>query len=158
MITKPKLLFADEPVSALDPYTRSRILGLFRQKQKERMSIVLISHDLEIVRLMSSVTVVMYKGNVVEFGPSEEIYERPIHPYSELLMSAVLTTDPETERGRRTKPSPATATEYGSSVCPYYPRCPIRKDTCRASQPRLAEISSGHWVACIERKKGREGK
>lgn len=158
LITEPKLLFADEPVSALDPYTRSRILGLFRQKQKERMAIVLISHDLEIVRLMSSVTVVMYKGNVVEFGPSEEIYERPIHPYSELLMSAVLTIDPETERGRREKPTPATATEHGSSVCPYYPRCPIRKDTCRASQPRLAEINSGHWVACIEREKGHEGR
>ncbi len=149
LITKPKLLFADEPVSAVDSYTCSRILGLFRQKQKERMALVLISHDLEIVRLMSSVTVVMYKGKVVEFGPSEEIYKRPIHPYTDLLMSAVLTTDPETERSRRTKPAVAKEMERESSICPFYPYCPIRKDQCRTNQPQLAEIKSGHWVACI---------
>jgi peptide/nickel transport system ATP-binding protein len=149
LITKPKLLFADEPVSAVDSYTRSRILGLFRQKQKEQMALVLISHDLEIVRLMSSVTVVMYKGKVVEFGPSEEIYKRPIHPYTELLMSAVLTTDPEIERGRRTKPSATREMEQTPSMCPFYPYCPIRKDLCRTNQPQLAEVKSGHWVACI---------
>jgi peptide/nickel transport system ATP-binding protein len=150
LITKPKLLFADEPVSAVDSYTRSRILGLFRQKQKEQMALVLISHDLEIVRLMSSVTVVMYKGKVVEFGPSEEIYKRPIHPYTELLMSAVLTTDPEIERGRRTKPSATREMEQTPSMCPFYPYCPIRKDLCRTNQPQLAEVKSGHWVACID--------
>lgn len=149
LITKPKLLFADEPVSAVDSYTRSRILGLFRQKQKEQMALVLISHDLEIVRLMSSVTVVMYKGKVVEFGPSEEIYKRPIHPYTELLMSAVLTTDPEIERGRRTKPSATREMEQTPSMCPFYPYCPTRKDLCRTNQPQLAEVKSGHWVACI---------
>ena len=150
LVTKPKLLFADEPVSAVDSYTRSKILGLFRQKQKERMALVLISHDLEIVRLMSSVTVVMYKGKVVEFGPSEEIYKRPIHPYTELLMSAVLTTDPEIERGRRTKPSVAKEMEQASSMCPFYPCCPVRKDLCRTNQPQLAEVKPGHWVACID--------
>jgi oligopeptide/dipeptide ABC transporter ATP-binding protein len=114
------------------------------------MALVLISHDLEIVRLMSSVTVVMYKGKVVEFGPSEEIYKRPIHPYTELLMSAVLTTDPEIERGRRTKPSATREMEQTPSMCPFYPYCPIRKDLCRTNQPQLAEVKSGHWVACID--------
>ncbi len=148
LITKPHLLFADEPVSAVDTYTRSRILGLFREKQKERMALVLISHDLEIVRLMSSVTMVIYRGKVVEFGPSEEIYNHPVHPYTELLMSAVLTTDPEIERSRRTKPSVAKEMGHSSSMCQFYPYCPIRKDRCRTIQPQLTEIKPGHWVAC----------
>jgi len=151
LILKPKLLFADEPVSALDPYTRSRILGLFRHRQKEQMALVLISHDLEIVRLMSSVTLVMYKGTVVEFGPSEEVYASPIHPYTSDLMSAVLTTDPEIERSRRAKPSPARATGQTSLACPFYPRCPTRKDPCRTAHAELKEIKPGHWAACLEK-------
>ncbi len=150
LITKPKLLFADEPVSAVDTYTCSRILGLLRQKQKEQMALVLISHDLEIIRLMSTITVVMYKGKIVELGPSEEVYNCPLHPYTELLMSAVLTTDPAIERRRYKKPSPVPDVNWNTLMCPFYPYCPIKKDYCRLNLPQLREIKSGHWVACTE--------
>ncbi len=149
LITNPDLLFADEPVSALDPFIRSKILGLFRQKMEQGMAIVLISHDLEIVKLMSDTTIVMYKGRVVESGPSDDVYERPYHPYTKELMSAVLTTDPETERNRRINLSPPTGMwQEKLSGCLYYSKCSIKKDECKVNVPPLIEISHRRWVAC----------
>ena len=163
LITKPDLLFADEPVSALDPFVRAGILGLFRHKmEKKGMALVLISHDLEIVRLMSSTTVVMYKGRVVEAGPSEEVHERPSHPYTKKLMDAVLTIDPGIEQKRRARHSFQTGNKDGRepSGCPYYPECSLRKEECRVSEPPLIQTGPGRWVACIEarREGNRQGK
>ncbi|MCF8144791.1 MAG: ATP-binding cassette domain-containing protein [Deltaproteobacteria bacterium] len=150
LLLNPALLFADEPVSAVDPHIRSRILGLFRNRQKQGMALVMISHDLEIVSIMSSYLLVMYRGNVVECGPSEKVYDHPAHPYTKTLISSLLTTDPEQERARRSKPSLFSDMEKKPLLgCPYYAYCNTKKDICENEEPTLKEFNKGHWSACF---------
>ena len=150
LLLTPALLFADEPVSAVDPHVRSRILGLFRNRQKQGMALVMISHDLEIVAIMSSHLLVMYRGNVVECGPSEKVYDHPAHPYTKTLISSLLTTDPEQERARRSKPERFVGMEKEPlSGCPYYAYCNTQKDICENEEPTLKEFNRGHWSACF---------
>lgn len=150
LLLKPVLLFADEPVSAVDPHTRSRILGLFRHKQKQGMALVMISHDLEIISVMSSVILVMYRGKIVECGPSEKVYNHPAHPYTKALISSLLTTDPLKERARRSTPERFSGMEkVPLSGCPYYAYCNTKKDMCGREKPTLKEFSRGHRSACF---------
>ncbi len=150
LLLNPALLFADEPVSAVDPHIRSRILGLFRNRQKQGMALVMISHDLEIVTMMSSYLLVMYRGSVVECGPSEKVSDHPAHPYTKTLISSLLTTDPDQERARRSKPSLLSTMEKEPLLgCPYYAFCSIKKDICENEEPTLKEFNKGHWSACF---------
>jgi oligopeptide/dipeptide ABC transporter ATP-binding protein len=148
---RPELIAADEVLSALDLSIRGQMLELFRQL-KERLSLtyLFISHDLGVVRQISDRVAVMYLGRVVELATTPELYSHPKHPYTHALLAAVPIADPVVERSRQyaslpgEPPSPARP----PSGCAFHPRCPRATERCRTENPQLAELTSGHCVAC----------
>lgn len=148
---RPELIVADEPVSALDVSVRAQIINLFQDLQQELgLSILLIAHDLAVVRHVSHRIAIMYAGQIVESGSREDIYERPLHPYTRSLLAAV----PEPERGATGRPAFAVAAGEPPSPmsppsgCRYHPRCPLAVERCRLAAPPLDERDPGHAVAC----------
>jgi oligopeptide/dipeptide ABC transporter ATP-binding protein len=145
----PKLIVADEAVSALDVSIQSQILNLMVDLKKEfNLSYIFISHNLAVVRHISDRVGVMYLGHLVEIGPKTSLYQTPLHPYTEALLSAA----PEPKRtGRRERiilqgdvPSPANPPKG----CPFHTRCPKVMDECRIQRPELREVHKEHFVAC----------
>jgi oligopeptide/dipeptide ABC transporter ATP-binding protein len=150
LATNPKIVIADEPVSALDVSVQAQVVNLLQDLQEEfGLSYLFIAHDLSVVRHISDRIFVMYLGHIVEAGPSELIYQQPLHPYSRLLLSAVPRPDPERRRARGAKiekdelPSPLNK----PSGCPFRTRCPIARPDCADAVPPL-EFRDGRWVAC----------
>ena len=146
---QPKLLICDEPVSSLDVSVQAQILNLLRDLQQQfELTYLFISHNIAVTALMSQRIGVMYLGQLVEIGPSYNIVNLPLHPYTAALISAV--PDPETgKRVRRNAlegevPSPI----YRPTGCPFHPRCPVVQDRCRSELPKLRELAQGHLVAC----------
>ncbi|MBN1142299.1 MAG: ABC transporter ATP-binding protein [Deltaproteobacteria bacterium] len=149
LAVQPELIIADEPLSALDVSIQAQIVNLFQDIQKEfGLTYLFISHDLAVVEHISDRVAVMYLGRIVELAPSEELYRRPLHPYSEALLNAVPVPDPEERRQR-----PLLAGEIPSPLapppgCPFHPRCRYAQDCCRFDRPALEEKSPGHFAAC----------
>lgn len=146
---KPQLVVADEPVSALDVSVRSQILNLLQKIKREfGLTYLLIAHDLSVVRYLSDSMGVMYLGKVMERGSSEEIFENPLHPYTQALLAAIPLADPSLKRERvKLKgelPSP-TSPPHG---CRFHTRCPWAQDRCAREEPELLRRGSGHYVAC----------
>ncbi len=147
-----ELLVADEPTAALDVSIQAQILNLLMDIQRERgMAMLLISHNLLVVRHMSLSLGVMYGGRIIETGRSEDIYRRPKHPYSIALLSAIPVANPRRERQRqRVKvsgeaPDPARL----PAGCPFHPRCWLAVDRCRTERPELRQVGApGQQVAC----------
>ena len=141
--TNPKLVICDEPVSSLDVSIQSQILNLLIDLQKEfGLSYLFIAHNLAVVFYMSDYVAVMYTGRIVEYGKSKELYENPLHPYTNLLMSVV----PEIGKGKKVYEKPPQG-EVPSLVrlppgCPFYSRCPKRMDICKTELPLLKEAPS----------------
>jgi oligopeptide transport system ATP-binding protein len=145
----PKLVIADEPVSALDVSVQAQILNLMMELQVSYgLTYLLISHDLRVVEHMCDRVCVMYLGRIVEMAPSESLYTGPCHPYTQALLAAV----PEPDPGRTTPPLYARGDPLSSPAphprCCFYPRCPQRMDTCSHRPPSLREKRPGHFVAC----------
>lgn len=146
----PELLICDEPVSALDVSIQAQVLNLFAELQKELgLTYVFISHDLSVVRHISDRIVIMYLGQVVELCDAESLYESPLHPYTQALLSAI---PPDSPFEKRTPikmegdiPSPIGKLQG----CPLAPRCPHCTERCRAERPALKEYKKGHQVACF---------
>lgn len=145
----PRLIVADEPTSALDVSVQAQIVNLSLEIQdKLGLSYLFISHDLGLVRHFSKQIVLMYVGRVVEYGPSEPLFARPRHPYTEALLSNVPTTRPELV-GRKIilKGDPADPINPPPG-CPFHPRCLYAEDVCAHSEPPLEEVEPGHLAAC----------
>ncbi len=149
LITHPSFVVADEPVSALDVSIQAQILNLMMELQQEmELSLIFISHDLNVVRHISNRVGVMYLGSLMETGITEEVYRHPAHPYTQALLSAVPSHDPA-HKSRHIVlegdvPNPASP----PSGCPFHTRCAYCTDECRQSKPELREIAPGHYAAC----------
>jgi oligopeptide transport system ATP-binding protein len=147
---QPKLLVLDEPVSALDVSVQAQVVNLLQDLQERLgLSYLFIAHGLQVVAHISHRVAVMYMGKVVEEGPSEVLFSRPLHPYTKALLEAVPEPDPSAPA-----PPPALKGEPLSAVtpppgCRFAPRCPLAQERCRAEIPPLRELAPGHKAACL---------
>ncbi len=149
---EPKVIIADEPVSALDVSIQAQILNLLGQLcRKMNLSLIFIAHDLSVVKHISDRVAVMYLGKIVELGPAVDVIERPLHPYTRALVSAIPRPDPDRERSRQRlvlpgdPPSPIDP----PVGCPFHTRCPYALEKCKAIVPPLIPADAGRTVACI---------
>ena len=147
----PDFIVCDEPVSALDVSIQAQVVNMFDELQdKMGLSYLFIAHDLLVVRHISHRIAVMYLGKIVEMADAADIYERPLHPYSKALISAVPIPDPKIARANQRIPlggdipSPLNA----PSGCPFRTRCPYATEQCAEEMPEFKEVSRGHFVAC----------
>ncbi|MCQ2981209.1 MAG: ATP-binding cassette domain-containing protein [Treponemataceae bacterium] len=151
---KPKLILADEPVSALDVSIQAQILNLFKEVQKEMgLTYLFIAHDLAVIQYISDRIAVMYLGKIVEIANYEDLYKNPMHPYTQALLSAAPIPDPEIEaqRQRIILPGDVPSPTVQRPGCAFYDRCPKHMDCCKTSLPKLeehAEAGKDHQVAC----------
>lgn len=150
---RPEFIVLDEPTSALDVSVQANILNTLKDLQQEfGFTYLFISHDLGVVKYMSHRMGVMYLGKLVEVGPAERIFENPLHPYTQFLLSAIPVPDPELARELKAKrqkitgepPSPINP----PSGCRFHPRCPYVKEICKKEEPPLVEVEQDHYVAC----------
>jgi peptide/nickel transport system ATP-binding protein/oligopeptide transport system ATP-binding protein len=150
IVLKPRILVADEPVSALDVSIRTQILNLLKEMKNElQLSMLFLSHDLGVVRFIADRVAVMYLGRIVEIGPVEDIFTRPSHPYTRVLLSSAPSVR-QTEQNKFAvevigePPNPADP----PSGCHFRTRCPFAFEKCVTVQPQLVELRSGHQAAC----------
>jgi oligopeptide/dipeptide ABC transporter ATP-binding protein len=151
LAVNPRLILLDEPVSALDVSIQAQVINLLDDLQEEfHLSYVFVAHDLSVVRHVSDRIVVMYLGKVMEVSPSEELYTKPIHPYTSALLSAIPIPDPNENRARERTvlggepPNPINP----PSGCRFHTRCPRATEICRRVEPQLSEYARGHLAAC----------
>ncbi len=149
---QPRIIIADEPVSALDVSIQAQILNLLAELgRKMNLSLIFIAHDLSVVKHISDRIAVMYLGKIVELGPAADVIERPQHPYTRALVSAIPTPNPDTERARQRivlpgdPPSPINP----PAGCNFHPRCPHAQEKCKATEPPLIPGEPGRTVACV---------
>jgi len=148
---EPRLIVLDEPVSALDVSVQAQIINLLDDLQDDfKLTYLFVAHDLSVVRHVSDRIAVMYLGKLMELSPSEELYVKPIHPYTTALLSAIPIPDPEENRRRERivvsgePPNPIDP----PSGCVFHPRCPRSTDVCREIEPPLVRYPNGHLAAC----------
>jgi len=150
LILKPEFLVLDEPTSALDVSVQAQILNMLKDLQKKHnLTYLFISHDLGVVRYMSDYIAVMYVGKIVELGPAEEVFEKPLHPYTKMLLDSIPIPNPAIARSRKRHvvgepPSPMNP----PPGCRFHPRCPRATRECKERVPELVEVEKNHWVAC----------
>ncbi len=152
LAVQPKVIVLDEPVSALDVSIQAQVVNLLDDLQQEQgLSYLFVAHDLAVVRHVSDRIAVMYLGQIVELAAADEVYGRPLHPYTAALLAAIPSTDPARRRGRH-RPAVAPG-EPGNPIspppgCRFHPRCGRATDVCRTTQPPLVAYSGGHLAAC----------
>ncbi len=153
LATHPRFVVADEPISALDVSIRAQVVNLMRDlKDRLGLTYLFIAHDLAMVRHMSDHVAVMYLGRIVEMAGCDDLFERPLHPYTKALLSAIPTPDPEVEQGRIriVLPGDVPSPVNPPSGCRFRTRCPMAEPRCSTEDPPLREAGAGqaHWVAC----------
>ena len=151
LAVNPKLILLDEPVSALDVSIQAQVINLLDELQDElKLSYVFVAHDLSVVRHVSDRIVVMYLGKIMEVSPAEELYAKPIHPYTSALLGAIPIPDPNENRTRSRlvisgePPNPINP----PSGCRFHTRCPRATEICRTVEPQLTRYAGGHLAAC----------
>ncbi len=149
LILEPKLVVCDEPVSALDVSIQSQVLNLLAEVKKEmNITYVFISHNMSVVRYISDRVGVMYLGHLVELAETEELYNNPLHPYTQALLSTVPEPDPHVKREQIMLKGDIPSPLNPPSGCIFHNRCPYNEPICQDQMPPLVEIKPGHFVAC----------
>jgi oligopeptide transport system ATP-binding protein len=148
---RPEFIICDEAISALDVSIQAQIINLLEDLRDEfGLTYLFIAHDLSVVRHLCHRVAVMYLGKIVELADCDELYNNPIHPYTQALLAAVPVPDPEVEKTRAHQivkgevPSPINP----PSGCVFHPRCPLAVGECARTVPQFRELRPGHWVAC----------
>ena len=150
LVLDPKVIICDEPVSALDVSVQAQVLNLLEDlKVKYGISLIFIAHDLGVVKNISDRVVVMYLGKVCEVGSPDDLFVRPLHPYTEILMSSIPVTDPSVDpRDALTISGELPSPIAPPSGCRFRTRCPRAGDVCATEEPVLREMGEGQFVAC----------
>ncbi len=149
----PELIVADEPVSALDVSVQAQILNLMLDLQDRlRLTYLFVAHDLSVVKHVSDRVAVMYVGRIVELAETEALYERPLHPYTEALLSAAPTPVPDAVSTRIILEREIADPANPPPGCAFHPRCHHARAQCQQQRPELEEIEPGRWVACLRAK------
>ena len=147
---KPEFIVCDEPVSALDVSIQAQILNLMKDIQdQEGLTYIFITHDLSVVNHFADDIAVMYMGRMVEKAPAEELFENPLHPYTQALLSAIPVPDIHTEMNRIVLKGEVTSPIEPKPICRFAARCKYTSEKCLKAEPELIEVSPEHWLACF---------
>jgi peptide/nickel transport system ATP-binding protein/oligopeptide transport system ATP-binding protein len=147
---RPKFIICDEPVSALDVSIQSQVLNLLQDLQDEfGLTYLFIAHNLSVVEHISDRVAVMYLGKIVELASRDELYENPLHPYTQALMSAIPIPVPNLKRDRVILKGEVPSPLNPPRGCRFHPRCPVAMDRCSIEEPQFMENKKEHWVACF---------
>ncbi len=146
---RPRLIVADEPISALDVSIQAQILNLLVELQEKfGIAYLFIAHDLRVVEHVTDRTAVMYLGQIVEYAPTAELFAQPRHPYTQALLAAIPSIDPESRRSRLVVPGDVPSPADPPPGCRFHTRCPVVIDRCRSVEPPLVDIGGGHLASC----------
>ena len=151
LVMQPKMMILDEPTSALDISVQAQVLNLLLQLQEElRLTYIIITHDLNVIRYISDRIAVMYMGRLVEYGNTDDVLEKPLHPYTDVLINSVPVTDPDL-RSDKIHELPGEPEDLPSSqnACRLCLRCPYAEERCAQEVPTMREETPGHFVECF---------
>ena len=149
----PEFIVCDEAVSALDVSIQAQVVNLLEDlRERFNLTYLFIAHDLSVVRHLCQRVAVMYLGRIVEMAECDELFDNPLHPYTQALLSAVPVPDPRVEATRTFRPAKGEVPSpiNPPSGCVFHPRCPMAVEGCQRARPELRELRPGHWVACSE--------
>ena len=147
LITRPKLIIADEPVAAIDASMKMNIVNLFKElRDKYKISFIYITHDLSTAYYVSDYIATLYRGCLIEYGPAKQIMDNPAHPYTELLMSSVPRVGDKWDK--EIAMPDMEGKEYAVQYCKFAPRCPYATDECRKERPAAKELGDERMVLC----------
>ncbi|ADD03423.1 oligopeptide/dipeptide ABC transporter, ATPase subunit [Thermoanaerobacter italicus Ab9] len=149
LILDPEFIVLDEPVSSLDVSIQAQIINLLMDLQQQKgLTYLFISHDLSVVEHISTRVAVMYLGSIVEMAARDELFDHPLHPYTQALLSAVPIPDPYLKRERIILEGDIPSPAKPPKGCKFHTRCPLAKDICREQVPEYRDVGGGHFVAC----------
>lgn len=151
LVLHPSFIVCDEPVSALDVSIQSQVLNLLRDLQDDlNLTYLFIAHNLSVVEHISDRVAVMYLGKIVEIAPRDELFENPLHIYTQALISAIPIPDPQLQRERILLEGEVPSPVNPPTGCRFHPRCPVAMDICSHEEPLFEEVGPDHWVACFK--------
>jgi peptide/nickel transport system ATP-binding protein len=150
LAVEPQFIVADEPVSALDVSIQAQVINLLSDlRERFALTMLFISHDLDVIEYVCDRIVVLYLGKVMEVAPAKALYKQPLHPYTQALLDASPRPDPDARRERRLLQGDIPSPVNPPSGCVFRTRCPYAQDACAATVPPLREVEAGRWKACL---------